>query len=348
MNVDVSEPGTTTVDLPHGLVYVDDTLPGIRRLRRGKGFSYRHDDGKAILPAEKARIAGLGIPPAYRNVWICADADGHIQATGFDERGRKQYRYHALWQSWRSEVKYAQLPAFGAALPTLRRRLARDLQADAGDLSFSLSALTMLIDRTYLRVGSEAYVRANRTFGATTLLSRHLSLQDDLVRLRFRAKGGKQITQTLRDKRLHRILQTIGDLPGKNLFVYIDSDGTVRPVTSGQVNAYIAEASGIAGATAKTFRTWGGSLAAFEVARKAEGRLTVKQMANASAERLSNTPAICRSSYIHPKVLSLANIREVDRLALFGALRPDSVADLSAGEARMLAFLDDDASSGTG
>jgi DNA topoisomerase I len=331
-------------DLPPSLVYVDDTMPGIRRRKRGKGYSFQRDDSLPVLPEGKARIAKLAIPPAYRNVWICAVPEGHLQATGYDDRGRKQYRYHPIWQSWRSQSKYAQLPAFGQVLGRLRRRIRRDLEGDAGELRFSLAALTMLIDRAYLRVGSDAYTRENKTFGATTLLSRHLKLDDDTIRLRYRAKGGKQVTQTLRDKRLHRILQDIDDLPGRHLFTYVTEDGEVRPVTSGQVNGYIAQAAGMALATAKTFRTWGGSLAAFEAARHAEGRLTVKTMCEAAAARLMNTPTISRTSYIHPSILQLAEIPPDDRLALLGGLKAEGDAALRADECRMLAFLSDAAS----
>jgi DNA topoisomerase-1 len=186
-----------------------------------QGLRLPRPRGPARAAAERARIARLGIPPAYERVWICPLPNGHLQATGIDARGRKQYRYHPDWAAWRGEAKYAQLPAFGAALGRLRRRVERDLGREAGDLAFSLAALTLLIDRAHLRVGGASYAAENGSFGATTLLKRHLRLEEGAVRLTYRAKGGKKVRQTLRDKRLHRIFQEIGDLPGRNLFTYL-------------------------------------------------------------------------------------------------------------------------------
>jgi DNA topoisomerase I len=335
---DLAEPSPEAI--PEGLVYVTDAGPGIRRQRRGRGFAYTDAAGAAIGPAERARVASLGIPPAWREVWICPRPDGHLQATGLDEAGRKQYRYHPDWQAWRSEVKYGHLPAFGAALPRLRSRVARDLRAGAGDLAFSLAALTMLLDHAPIRTGSAAYASANGTYGATTLLARHLSLKDGSVRLSYRAKGGKRVTHTLRDRRLHRIFQEINDLPGRHLFSYIGSDGEARPVASHHVNAYLAEATGVPGVTAKTFRTWAGTRAAFAAARAAgEGRLTLRMLCEAAAGELMNTPAICRSSYIHPRVLDLGGLKPVERCALLGSITPEGPRALRAEERRLLGYL---------
>ncbi|MGP3696913.1 DNA topoisomerase IB [Rhodobacter sp. NSM] len=325
--------------VPRGLVYVTDANPGISRRRCGRGFVYRGPDGRLLDAEEKARVAKLGVPPAYERVWICPVENGHLQATGFDARGRKQYRYHPDWGAWRSQAKYALLPAFGEALPQLRRRVTRDLRAEAGELAFSLAALTMLIDRTWLRVGSSAYAEENRTFGATTLLSRHVKLREGEVRLDFRAKGGKRVRQVLKDRRLHRILQEIEDLPGRNLFTWIDEEGHVRRVASHHVNEYLAEATGLAGASAKTFRTWGGSLAAFAAAREAEGKLTVKMMAEAAADRLHNTPTISRTSYIHPRILGLADLKPDQRVQELAVVTPADLPDLRSDERRMLGFL---------
>lgn len=325
--------------LPPDLIYVSDAMPGIRRRRRGTGFSYVHDDGAPLGKEVIARIRKLGIPPAYRDVWICDLPQGHIQATGYDAKGRKQYRYHQDWSQWRAGVKYDSLAEFGAALGRLRRRVQKDLQAQAGDLTFSLAALTLLIDRTCLRVGNESYAASNKTFGAATLLTRHLTLGEDTIQLRFTAKGGKKVSHTLRDKRLHRILQEIGDLPGRKLFTWLTETGEVRAVNSQDVNAYIAEASGLSAATAKTFRTWGGSLTAFEVARLATDRLTVRMMAEASAARLLNTPTISRSAYIHPAILGLADLPAAERMAVLAAVEPQGDAALRAEERRMLGFL---------
>jgi len=293
-----------------GLIYVSDTEPGIRRSRKGKGFCYRLPDGKLVSdPRQKNRIAALGLPPAYDNVWICLEENGHLQATGYDARGRKQYRYHKDWNAFRSVEKFHQLIEFGQALPKIRRQALRDLDTGVDDIRGILAALTTLLDEAHLRVGNQAYVKENGTYGATTLLKRHIKLNDGKIELKFRAKGGKRVQRSLKHPRLQKMLEEIADLPGRQLFVWKDETGSLKPVESGRLNSYLAEISGIA-ISAKTFRTWAGSLAGFGVARSAilEGRRpTVKEMAEASAEVLHNTPAISRSSYIHPRVIALAD-----------------------------------------
>jgi DNA topoisomerase-1 len=326
--------------LPADLLHVSDTEPGIARRRRGKGFSYHTPDGKSVSTDDLARIKSLAIPPAYRSVWICSRANGHLQATGLDDRGRKQYRYHPDWALWRSEVKYRQLPTFGAALGRLRRRINMDLQVEASEREFVLAALVFLIDRTALRVGDEAYQRENGSFGATTLLSRHIRLTDGRVRLSFRGKGGKRVVKTLADKRLHRVLDQIGDLPGRHLFSHSDGDGCARRIHSHEVNSYISDTTGINGATAKTFRTWAGTLAAFEVAMAENGTLTRKMLEQAAADRLANTPAICRKSYIHPQVLDLAELESGERQEIFKTLSTTGDQALRANERRLLCFLE--------
>ncbi|MBY2934787.1 DNA topoisomerase IB [Rhizobium leguminosarum] len=292
-----------------GLVYVSDTEPGIRRRRKGKGFSYVMPDGTTLADElQRARIGALGLPPAYENVWICLYDNGHLQATGFDARGRKQYRYHKEWQSFRSAGKFHQLIEFGRALPRIRRTVLRHLDTGAEDVNGVLAALTTLLDEAHLRVGNQAYVRENGTYGATTLLKRHLKIVDGQIELKFRAKGGKRVQRSLKHPRLQKILEEIADLPGRQLFVWKDESGTLKPIDSGRLNAYLAEISGIP-ISAKTFRTWAGSLAAFGAARETilgGGRPTVKQMSEAAAEALHNTPAISRSSYIHPAIIALA------------------------------------------
>ncbi|QKK33857.1 DNA topoisomerase IB (plasmid) [Rhizobium indicum] len=292
-----------------GLVYVSDTEPGIRRRRKGKGFSYVMPDGTTLADQlQRARIGALGLPPAYENVWICLYDNGHLQATGFDARGRKQYRYHKEWQSFRSAGKFHQLIEFGRALPKIRRTVLRHLDTGAEDVNGVLAALTTLLDEAHLRVGNQAYVRENGTYGATTLLKRHLKIVDGQIELKFRAKGGKRVQRSLKHPRLQKILEEIADLPGRQLFVWKDESGTLKPIDSGRLNAYLAEVSGIP-ISAKTFRTWAGSLAAFGAAREtilSGGRPTVKQMSEAAAEALHNTPAISRSSYIHPAIIALA------------------------------------------
>lgn len=324
---------------PEGLTYSQDGEPGILRRRHGKGFRYLRQDGLPLSSAERTRIRRLGIPPAYDQVWICANPSGHLQATGLDARGRRQYRYHPDWAAWRSDRKFGQLPAFGAALPTLRRRLERDLQNDTGDMTFCLAALVTLLDRTWLRIGNPVYAAQNRSFGASTLLARHLTLADGHVTLRFRAKGGKPVRYALKDRKLHRILQEIHDLPGRNLFTWLDDSGKPQPVASQHVNAYLAEITGLPETSAKTFRTWGGSLAAFDVARKTAGTLTLRAMADAAAERLANTPAICRSSYIHPAILGLADLPDEARQRRLADCTPLDTPGLFEPERHMLAFL---------
>ncbi|MBB3387645.1 DNA topoisomerase-1 [Rhizobium sp. BK275] len=320
-----------------GLIYVSDTEPGIRRRRKGKGFSYTLPDGKTLADEiQRARIRALGLPPAYENVWICVYENGHLQATGYDARGRKQYRYHGDWQAFRSAGKFYQLIEFGRALPKIRRTVLHHLDTGAEDINGVLAALTILLDEAHLRVGNQAYVKENGTYGATTLLKRHLKIVDGRIELKFRAKGGKRVQRSLRHPRLQKILEEIADLPGRQLFVWKDETGALKPVDSGRLNAYLAEISGIA-ISAKTFRTWAGSLAAFGAARSAmsEGRRpTVKEMSEAAAEVLHNTPSISRSSYIHPAIIALSAKDEM--LEESGTEPPRG---LRAAENRMLDFL---------
>ena len=320
-----------------GLVYVSDTEPGIRRRRKGKGFSYVMPDGTTLADElQRARIAALGLPPAYENVWICLYENGHLQATGFDARGRKQYRYHKEWQSFRSAGKFHQLIEFGRALPRIRRTVLCHLDTGAEDVNGVLAALTTLLDEAHLRVGNQAYVRENGTYGATTLLKRHLKIVDGQIELKFRAKGGKRVQRSLKHPRLQKILEEIADLPGRQLFVWKDESGALKPIDSGRLNAYLAEISGIP-ISAKTFRTWAGSLAAFGAARETivgGGRPTVKQMSEAAAEALHNTPAISRSSYIHPAIIALAGN---DHSLIENGSEP--LRGLRAEENRLLDFL---------
>ena len=319
-----------------GLVYVSDAEPGIRRRRKGKGFSYVMPDGTTLADElQRARIGALGLPPAYENVWICLYENGHLQATGIDARGRKQYRYHKDWQSFRSAGKFHQLIEFGRALPRIRRTVLRHLDTGTEDIDGVLAALTTLLDEAHLRVGNQAYVRENGTYGATTLLKRHLKIVDGQIELKFRAKGGKRVQRSLKHPRLQKILEEIADLPGRQLFVWKDESGALKPIDSGRLNAYLAEISGIP-SSAKTFRTWAGSLAAFGAARETivgGGRPTVKQMSEAAAEALHNTPAISRSSYIHPGIIALAG----NDHPLIESAEP--LRGLRAEENRLLDFL---------
>ncbi|HVL20345.1 MAG TPA: DNA topoisomerase IB [Amaricoccus sp.] len=326
-------------EVPPGLVYVSDGGPGFLRRRQGKGFSYRTTAGELASPAERARIEALAIPPAWEDVWICADPNGHLQATGVDAAGRRQYRYHADWSAWRAQRKYDGLAGFGLALPRFRRRVLRDLGRDPGERELSLAAIATLLDRLHLRVGSAAHTARNRTFGATTLLHRHLRLGDGEIVLRFRAKGGRMTEHRLQDTRLHRIFEAIDDLPGRNLFTWVDADGLVHPIGSEAVNAYLAAATGLAGVSAKTFRTWAGTLAAFTAARQTTGRLGIRVLAEAAAARLHNTPAISRSAYIHPTVLGLVEMPPEARTAYLAAVPAAGPRQLRADERRLLGLL---------
>ncbi len=323
------------------LVYYPDSQPGIARVRKGRGFSYVAPDGTTISsPDERARLASLAVPPAYRKVWICPKPNGHLQATGFDERERKQYRYHPLWSEFRAQLKFERLPAFARTLPRIRRRLARDLEADPGTQRFALAALVSLIDRMGLRVGNRDYLEENGSYGATTLKRRHLRLLPDRVVLKYRAKGGQRVQQTLKNPRLHRVLQEIDDLPGADLFTWLDAEGAPHPLRSETVNEYLGEISGEEH-TAKTFRTWLGTVRAYQTAEAAgAGRLTVKAMATAAAEQLGNTPTIARNSYIHPRVIALADQDPEERRQKLAAAAEARVNGLRGGEAALCAFLE--------
>lgn len=335
----------TTYLTPSGLVYVSDTEPGIRRQKRGKGFCFRLPDGSVLKDRETLlRIRALGVPPAYADVWICLNPVGHLQATGFDARGRKQYRYHPGWQAMRADHKFDQLARFGDALPRIRRRIARDLAEGVTATEGVLAALAMLLDLTHIRVGNMTYAKENKTYGATTLLKRHLRIEHDKIELRFRAKGGKRVQRSLRHPRLQRSLEAIADLPGRRLFAWRDADGAHHSVESGRLNSYLCEVADLA-VSAKTFRTWGGSVAAFEAASealKADEIPKIKALCQAASEELHNTPAICRKSYIHPRVLDLAQTNQQSLRILASAILaepPTAIRGLSRPENLFLAFL---------
>lgn len=294
-----------------GLRYVNDDESGLRRRRHGRGFSYRDADGRAVrAPQTLARIRALAIPPAWRDVWICADERGHIQATGRDVRGRKQYRYHLLWRELRDEAKYERTIAFAEALPRLRRRVARDLRRPGLPREKVLAAIVRLLEATLLRVGNEEYARANRSFGLTTLRDRHARIRGSVFKLSFRGKGGRRHEVGLRDRRLARIVRECQELPGQRLFQYVDEEGLPQSVDSDDVNEYLRRAMGD-GFSAKDFRTWAGTVLAARALRtatevEAESRAAQKMLVQAVEEvarQLGNTPAVCRSCYIHPALI---------------------------------------------
>lgn len=295
------------------LVYVSDKEPGYSRSRSTNGFVYRRPNGELLKDTRiLARIQKLGLPPAYEDVWICTRQNGHLQATGYDARGRKQYRYHEVWQDMRSRDKYSQLLAFAKALPRLRRTIRKQMEGAVGNPATVLAALASLLDQAPLRIGNSSYVQENGSYGAATLLKRHLKIADDSIELNFKGKGGQRIRRRLRNPRLQRILEEIAELPGRQLFVCVGPDGRPEPIESGRFNRYLADICG-APISAKTFRTWAGSVAAYAAARQAlrEGRRpTVKGMCQAAADALHNTPAVCRKSYVHPAILALSEANQ--------------------------------------
>ena len=298
---------------PPGLVYLSDAAPGIRRVRRGRAFAYLRPDGQPLRDADElSRIRQLAIPPAYTDVWISPQRNGHLQATGRDTRGRKQYRYHADWCQVRDSDKFDRLYAFGQALPRLRRRVDRDLARRAGGLPTRdavLAALVRLLDTTLVRVGNEEYARSNHSYGLTTLRSRHAQVHGATLRLRFVGKGGKCHDVSLADARVAKIVRRCQALPGQELFAYVDAAGQVHRVGSADVNGYLREATGC-DFTAKDFRTWHASALALDLVRRpaADGapRSTANEVLLDVAARLGNTVAVCKKAYVHPRVLELA------------------------------------------
>lgn len=347
--------------LPGGLVYVSPTLPGLSRVRSGaKGFRYRQPDGQWLKDAtEITRINQLAIPPAYTDVWICPLPNGHLQATGLDARGRRQYRYHAEWRLQRDEGKFEHMQAFGRALPRIRTRVARDLAGSARGQPITrervLAALVRLLDTTYLRVGNEEYASSNRSYGLTTLRTRHAQLRGNQLTLRFRGKSGVMQEAALDDPRVARVVRRCQQLPGQELFQYQDADGNGHTVGSTDVNDYLREITGSASGeehfTAKDFRTWHGTTQALELTRlacTAQGDAAIQYSAKAIltevACQLGNTPAVCKKSYVHPAVMALGSqlvsnaspgIQSIwERIG--GTASPRG---LSAAERRLLVFL---------
>ncbi|SOE18991.1 DNA topoisomerase-1 [Hoeflea halophila] len=324
------------------LIYVTDAEPGITRQRRGRGYRYLNPNGTPVTESIiRDRIKRLGVPPAYTNVWICPSERGHIQATGHDARGRKQYRYHEDWQALRNEAKFSDLLRFGQKLPQIRRVARADAERLEDRERAVLGALILLLDAAYLRVGNRQYLEENGTYGATTLLKRHVTF-GDRIELRFLGKGGRRMQRSLKAPRLQRTLERIADLPGKQLFGWEDEEGQSRGVDSGQLNQHLAAIGG-PGVSAKVFRTWGGTLAAFETASAAIRRgevPTIRTLCESAASELANTVAVCRKSYVHPQVLALATDEELFPV-LDRQLRRKVKAKSQIGimEQRLLTFL---------
>lgn len=295
-----------------GLRYVSDAGPGIRRKKVGTGMVYLDPDGHTIRDREVlGRIKSLAIPPAWRNVWICPIAHGHVQATGLDAKGRKQYRYHPRWREVRDETKYDRMLIFGRVLPKIRRRVERDLARSGLPREKILAAIVRLLETTLIRVGNEEYARQNDSFGLTTMRDRHVDVSGDTLKFEFRGKSGIAHAIDLTDRRLARIVKRSQDLPGYELFQYIDERGARRSIDASDVNAYLQEIAGEE-FTAKDFRTWAGTVLAARALQEfqafdsqAQAKRNVVQAIESVAKRLGNTKAVCRKCYIHPAVINL-------------------------------------------
>lgn len=293
-----------------GLRYVDDRMPGIRRERVGEQFRYYDPQGREITdPATLERIRKLGVPPAYTDVWICPIPNGHLQATGRDAKGRKQYRYHPRWREVRDETKYHRMMAFGEALPQIRARVAQDMQRPGLPRPKVLATVVWLLENTLIRVGNDEYARQNKSYGLTTMRDKHVRIDGSTVRFEFRGKSGKKHQISVRDRRLANIVKKSRDLPGYELFQYIDEHGERQDVTSDDVNAYLREITG-QDFTAKDFRTWAGTVLAAMALQEAapwqkesEAKRNVVRAIEHVAERLGNTPSICRKCYVHPEII---------------------------------------------
>lgn len=320
------------------LIHVNDAAPGLVRRRNGKGFIYLNGKGKAVRAAGTlARIRALVIPPAWREVWISVNPRGHLQATGRDARGRKQYRYHAAFRAAQEDHKFTHLAAFAAVLPKIRRRVARDLRRPGLPREKVLATVVHLLETTLIRVGNADYARENGSLGLTTLRDAHVAVKGSALKFHFKGKSGKLWRLSLHDRRVARTVRACQDLPGQHLFQYQDEDGTRHAVTSTDVNAYLRSVSGRV-ITAKEFRTWAGSvLCAAELAgcappaSAAAAKRTIKDVIARVAERLGNTVAICRKCYVHPAILDAYLHRK--------ALPPRRIPGLRADEAAVLALL---------
>jgi DNA topoisomerase-1 len=331
-----------------GLRYVSDQMPGIRREKSGQGFRYRFPTGDLVHDEQALRrIRSLAIPPAWTEVWICPDPYGHLQATGRDARGRKQNRYHPRWREVRDETKYARMIAFGQALPKIRRRVDRDLALPGLRRNKVLATVVRLLEVSLIRVGNEEYARENESFGLTTMRNRHVDVRGSTLRFHFRGKGAKWHEVDIQDRRLAKIVRSCQELPGQELFQYLDENGARRDVNSEDVNNYLREITG-QDFTAKDFRTWAGTVLAAVALREfqqfdshAQAKKNVVQAIESVAERLGNTVAVCRKCYVHPEVLTayldgtlvttLKRRAEKQIAESLGSMRPE--------EAAVLAFL---------
>ncbi|MBP2315791.1 DNA topoisomerase IB [Azospirillum soli] len=331
-----------------GLIYVSDEESGIKRRRAGKGFTYKWPDGRTVTEDDTLeRIRKLAIPPAYRDVWICPDPEGHIQATGRDDKGRKQYRYHPRWTELREGTKFGRMLEFCRALPRIRQRVDQDLSLRGLQRDKVLATVVRLLETTLIRVGNESYARENQSYGLTTLRDDHADIDGSEIRFSFKGKSGKEWNVALKDRRLARVVRACQDVPGEELFQYVDEDGQRRAITSGDVNDYLRAATG-QDFTAKDFRTWAGTVLAamalkefesFDTKTKAKRNVTraIEQV----AARLGNTASVCRKSYVHPEILDAyleGDLLNALKNEVETELR-EELDGLNAEEAAVLAFL---------
>ena len=316
----------------------DDSSPGItRKKNRGKWAYFGHDDERITNRDEIDRLNAIGLPPAYCDAWFCPDPNGHIQAVGWDEKGRKQYRYHTSYRAEREAEKFERCVDFGHKLPKLRRRVAKDLRRRKFSRDRGVAAVIRLIDLAHVRVGNEAYASENSSFGATTLRSRHATVRGKTITLRYKGKSGKDRLIKVRDRRLATFINKCATLNDDHLFAWIDSHGDTHAVSAADVNLYIQKITGD-DFTAKTFRTWAASVAAFEAIASADRDLSLKAMLKPVVTQLGNTPAVARRSYVHPALISLA---KTGQSTFRKALRlPRAIKYLSASERGLIAFLD--------
>ncbi|HEX6483018.1 MAG TPA: DNA topoisomerase IB [Ktedonobacteraceae bacterium] len=335
-----------------GLRYVTDASPGIQRKRIGKNFSYIGLNGKPIRdPAELQRIKSLGIPPAWTNVWICPNPNGHIQATGRDAKGRKQYRYHPRWREVRDGTKYDRMTSFAENLPKLRERITRDLSLSGLPREKLLATLVRLLDTTLIRIGNEEYARENNSYGLTTMRHEHVDVSGTKVEFHFRGKSGKEHVIDVKDRQLAKIVKRCQELPGHELFEYIDEKGELRKVESSDVNDYLHEITGQS-FSAKDFRTWGGAVSVTRTLQEIGGfdtqtqaKKNVVQAIKEAAQELGNTPAICRKCYVHPAIIdaymdgSLLNFLKLHA----DQEKKPSKEGLRSEESVVLAFLEQEA-----
>lgn len=320
------------------IIYHDDSDPGITRKKMSHGWGYYDPNGNRITDREEIdRLNAIGLPPAYRDAWYCPKPNGHIQAVGWDEKGRKQYRYHLDFRSKRDSAKYGLCAAFGRDLPKLRARVEKDLKKRGLGKDAAVAAIVRLLDLGHVRIGNEGYVKENESYGATTLRKKHAKLRGQTLKLQYKAKSGKLRTLTITDGSLSRFVKKCSDLDCQHLFSWVDSEGGCHPVTSSDVNDYIRAAMG-GDYTAKHFRTWSASVIAYETLATANHDLTLKQLLEPVTEALGNTPAIARKSYVHPDLLALVKQGQAKFRAT--APMPRKSHYLSRAERGLIAFLE--------